>query len=75
MFGGLTRHWGVQDRLVGLSSYVDQLVTRDAEGVEAGRDPIRLRRYLSANALNSAGTADDTTIYGAAGLAKGTARA
>ena len=58
-----------------LTSYVDQLVTRDAHGVEEGRDPNRLRRYLTAYALNSAGIADDATIYTAAGLAKNTARA
>ena len=58
-----------------LTSYVDQLVTRDAEGIEGGRDPARLRRFLSAYALNSAGTVDDTTIFGAAGVAKNTARA
>lgn len=58
-----------------LTSYVDHLVTRDAEGVDGGRDPIRLRRYLTAYVLNSAGVVDDTTIYGAAGVAKNTARA
>ena len=58
-----------------LTSYVDQLVTRDAHGIEEGRDPNRLRRYLTAYALNSAGITDDATIYAAAGLAKNTARA
>lgn len=58
-----------------LSAYVHQLVTRDAAGVDGGRDPMRLRRYLTAYALNSAGIADDTTIFGAAGIAKNTARA
>lgn len=58
-----------------LTSYIDQLVTRDAEGVDGGRDPMRLRRYLTAYSLNSAGIADDTTIFGAAAIAKNTARA
>ena len=58
-----------------LSAYVDQLVTRDADGVDGGRDPLRLRRYLTAYSLNSAGIVDDTTIFGAAGVAKNTARA
>lgn len=58
-----------------LTSYVDHLVTRDAQGIEAGRDPDRLRRFLQAYALNSAGIVDDTTIYTAAGVAKNTARA
>ena len=44
-----------------LASYVDQLVTRDADGVDGGRDPARLRSFLASYALNSAGTADDTT--------------
>lgn len=58
-----------------LASYVDQLVTRDAHGIDSGRDPHRLRRFLTAYALNSAGIVDDTTIYMAAGVAKNTARA
>jgi uncharacterized protein len=58
-----------------LTSYVDQLVTRDAEGLEAGRDPVRLRRFLTSYALNSASIADDTTIFTAAGVTKHTARA
>ena len=37
-----------------LEGYVDQLLTRDAVGVEPGRDPARLRRYFEAYALNSA---------------------
>ncbi len=58
-----------------LASYVDQLVTRDAEHVEGGRDPVRLRRYLQALALNSAGIVDDVTLYEAAQINKSTARA
>lgn len=58
-----------------LSSYVDQLVTRDAAGVDSGRDPQRLRRYLNALALNSAGIVDDTTLWEAARINKATARA
>jgi predicted AAA+ superfamily ATPase len=56
------------DRRLWLDSYVDQLVTRDVARVSGGRDPERLRRYLQAWALNSAGLADDTTIYGAVGI-------
>jgi predicted AAA+ superfamily ATPase len=58
-----------------LASYVDQLVTRDAPAVAPGRDPRRLRAYLEALALNSAGTVDDVTLWTAAGIAKDTARA
>lgn len=56
------------DRREWLDSYVDQLVTRDVARISAGRDPERLRRYLQAWALNSAGTADDVTIYGTVGI-------
>ncbi len=58
-----------------LSSYVDQMVTRDAQSISPGRDPQRLRAYLTAVALNSAGVVDDTTLWTAAGIAKDTARA
>jgi uncharacterized protein len=58
-----------------LSSYVDQVVTRDAELVARGRDPQRLRAYLTTLALNSAGVVDDVTLWTSAGIAKDTARA
>jgi uncharacterized protein len=58
-----------------LGSYVDQLVTRDALDVEAGRDPQRLRRYLEAVVLHTAGIVDDVTLYTAANINKHTSRA
>lgn len=58
-----------------LESYVDQLITRDAEHVDGGRDPERLRRYFEATALNSAGVVDLSTIYEAAGVNRRTAGA
>ncbi len=58
-----------------LESYVDQLVTRDAMTIDEGRDPIRLGRFLEAYALNTAGLADDKTIYDAAGINRKTALA
>jgi predicted AAA+ superfamily ATPase len=62
-----------------LDSYVDDLLTRDVQQLEQSstrrRDTRRLRRYLEAYALNSAGIADDKTIYDAAGVNKITARA
>jgi predicted AAA+ superfamily ATPase len=56
-----------------LESYVDQIVTRDAALVDGGRDPTRLRRYLEAYSLNSAGLAHAKTLYDAAGIDRRTA--
>jgi predicted AAA+ superfamily ATPase len=60
-----------------LESYVADLLTHDIEQLEAsptrGRDVQRLRRYFEAYALNSAGTAEDRTIFDAAGINRITA--
>lgn len=56
-----------------LESYVDQLLTRDVEQVDAGRDPARLRRYFEAYALNTAGVLEDKAIYDSAGIDRKTA--
>ncbi|MEZ4596366.1 MAG: AAA family ATPase [Chloroflexota bacterium] len=56
-----------------LDSYVDQLVTRDAGQLSGGRDPARLRRYLEAYAINTAGVVEDRTLYEAAGIDRRTA--
>ena len=58
-----------------IDGYVDQLLTRDAALVDRGRDPARLRRYLEAYALNSAGLVEDKTLYDAAGIDRRTALA
>jgi hypothetical protein len=58
-----------------LDSYVDQLVTRDAEGLDGSRDRVLLRRYLEALCVNTAGVVDDKTIYDAAGITRMTAGA
>lgn len=58
-----------------IDSYVHQLLTRDAPIVDRGRDPARLRRYLEAYALNSAGLVDDRTLYDTAGIDRRTALA
>lgn len=58
-----------------LESYVDHLVTRDAAQVESGRDPARLRRYLEAYALNTAGVVEEQTLLEAAGINRRTAQA
>ncbi|MGH3516965.1 MAG: ATP-binding protein [Haloechinothrix sp.] len=58
-----------------LSSYVDQLTTRDAELADGSRDPQKLRRYLETLCLNTAGVAGARTLYSAAGIASKTAAA
>ncbi len=50
-----------------LEGYVDQLLTRDAVGIDSRRDPARLRRYFEAYALNTAGIVSDATLLRAAG--------
>lgn len=60
-----------------LESYVDDLLTHDIEQLEEPggrrRDTGRLRTYLEAYALNSAGVAEHKTIYAAAEVTKVTA--
>lgn len=56
-----------------LESYVEQLVTRDAEQLDGGRDPDRLRRYFEALALNTAGVLQHGTLYEGAGINRKTA--
>ena len=56
-----------------LDSYVDQLITRDVPAIGGSRDPDRLRRYLEALAVNSAGVVEDKTLYEAVGIDRKTA--
>ncbi|MGH9171334.1 MAG: ATP-binding protein [Acidimicrobiales bacterium] len=56
-------------------TYVDQLVTRDAEGLDGVRDPVLLRRYFEALCVNTAGVVDDKTVYDAAAISRMTAGA
>lgn len=62
------------ERAPWLDSYIDQLVTRDA-AVIARRDPDRLRGFLEAYALNTAGNVELRTLYQSAGIAKATGEA
>lgn len=68
-----------EPRKAWLESYVDNLVSHDVEQLEASptrrRDTRRLRRYMEAYALNSAGVANHRTIYEAAEVNKETAAA
>lgn len=58
-----------------LDSYLEHLLTRDADQADAGRDPVRLRRYLAAYAANTAGVVDERTLFDAAGIDRKTAKA
>lgn len=58
-----------------LDSYLEHLLTRDADQVDAGRDPVRLRRYVEAYALNTAGAVADRTLFDLAGINRKTAMA
>lgn len=53
-------------RMTWLMSYVDDLVTRDAALLDAAKNPVKLRRYLSFLALSNAGLPSDATLYRAA---------
>lgn len=53
-------------RTTWLTSYLDDLVTRDAAALDAAKDPVKLRRYVSVLALNNAGMPSDATLYRAA---------
>lgn len=66
---------GEAARRAWLESYVEHLLTGDAEQVDGGRDPVRLRRYLAAYALNTAGIVDERTLFDAAGINRRTAQA
>jgi len=64
---------GRRARVRWLDGYVEQLLTRDAIGIDPGRDPARLRRYFEAYALNTAGILSDATLIEAAGINRKTA--
>jgi predicted AAA+ superfamily ATPase len=58
-----------------LDGYLNQLLTRDVEGLDGGRDPHRLRLYFEALALSTAGLAHSKTLYDAAQIDHKTALA
>jgi predicted AAA+ superfamily ATPase len=74
-FPEVARQPSARVRRAWLSSYVDQLVTRDAAPAGVTRDPARLRRYLHAAAASTAGIAEHKTLYDAAGVNRLTALA
>lgn len=56
-----------------IESYIEQLLTRDAQQLDSGRDPALLRRFFEVYALNSAGIVEDRTLYESAGINRKTA--
>ncbi len=58
-----------------LDGYVAQLLTRDAQELEPGRDSLKLGRYLQAIAAHSATEIDHKKLYDAAGIDRRTATA
>jgi predicted AAA+ superfamily ATPase len=58
-----------------LGGYLNQLLTRDPESLHEDRDPLRLRLYFEALALNTAGLAQSKTLYDAAQIDHKTALA
>ena len=57
-----------RSRRIWTSSYLDDLVTRDAASVGHAKDPTKLRAYLNVLALNNSGIPRDNTLYEAAGI-------
>lgn len=62
-------------RRLWMRSYLDDLVTRDAAAIGQTKDPVKLRRYLTALALHNAGLPTDAALYQAAGINAKTAAA
>lgn len=56
-----------------ISSYLDQLVTRDAPHLVGGADPRKLESYFHAAAASSAGLPEHKTLYDAAAIDRQTA--
>ncbi len=53
-----------------LESYIDQLLLRDAALADEHRDPIKLRRYLTALTANTAGIVEHKVLYDAAAVGR-----
>jgi predicted AAA+ superfamily ATPase len=71
----LALHLTPATRQAWIDSYVEQVLTRDATEIDPGRDPVRVRQYLEAYALNSGGLVHDSTLWRAAGINRRTAQA
>jgi predicted AAA+ superfamily ATPase len=64
-----------RQRRLWFDSYIDDLVTRDMASIGSERDPVRLRRYLTALALNLAGQPTDASLISDASINAKTAAA
>ena len=53
-----------------LESYIDQLRLRDAALADEHRDPVKLRRYLTALTANTAGIVEHKVLYDAAAVGR-----
>ncbi|MDQ1296004.1 MAG: uncharacterized protein QG608_3891, partial [Actinomycetota bacterium] len=60
---------------VWIESYLDRVINRDLSGASQAHDPLRLRRYLEALGLSTAGIPADTTLYEVTGINHRTAEA
>jgi predicted AAA+ superfamily ATPase len=58
-----------------LDAYIDHVVSRDVRAAGQVRDPIRLRRYIEALGLSTAGMPTDVTLHQAAGINQRTVEA
>ncbi len=68
----IARQTNERARAALLASYVDQAAGRDLAMLGAIRDPIRLRRYLTACAANTAGIVHHKVLYDAAQVTRNT---
>lgn len=75
--GGFPEMMGlsVEGRNDWLQSYVDQLILRDAYAMGESRDPVRLRRFLTGYAANTAGIPTDKLLHDTAGVTRETGNA
>lgn len=64
-----------RQRRLWLGSYLDDLVSRDVASIDVVRNPERLRRYVTALALNIAGQPSDAALVRDAGINVRTAAA
>jgi hypothetical protein len=68
----IARQTNERARVALLASYVDQAAGRDLAMLGAVRDPVRLRRYLTACAANTAGIVAHKVLYDAAEVTRNT---